>query len=210
MSPAPTLIILATAQWHVQGASAAGDESRPAWPDFRALAQTLELGLDADWPVVVAAPRWVRQQCAVFAPSVTCIDADVLSPPTHASHWVQAIAQAVQASAQASSWVIMPGPMPNLRPETLATLQRQLTQQALVCPSHHMRLGYPLGLSGEFYSELVRLQSEHDLKRLLSRYPWATFETEDPAVLNVDSLRPMAAAETTRPPEAYTPGGRPS
>jgi len=183
MSHLPTLIVLATTAMPEGQAGLRDPALRPALPDFQQIAQTLDLAQDAGLPVVLAASRWVKQQCEVFAPDVTCLEADGLhAAGSTGSSWVRAAAQAVQACSHASGWLVMPAPMADLLPSTLHQLCQALRQAPLVRPTYQMQAGYPLGFSGEFYSELVRLQTEDQLRRMLVRYPSATIDTDDAAV----------------------------
>ena len=45
------------------------------------------------------------------------------------------------------------------------------------------RRGHPVGFSAEFYSELIRLQRERDLQRLLAQYPAHGVEVDDAGIL---------------------------
>ncbi len=183
MSHLPTLIVLATTAMPEGQAGLRDPALRPALPDFQQIAQTLDLAQDAGLPVVLAASRWVKQQCEVFAPDVTCLETDGLQVAGSAgSSWVRGAAQAVQACSHASGWLVMPAPMADLQASTLHQLCAAMRQAPLVRPTYQMQAGYPLGFSGEFYSELVRLQTEDQLRRMLARYPAASFDTEDAAV----------------------------
>jgi hypothetical protein len=183
MSSQPTLIILATPS-PTSLSGHADDGLRPAVPDFQHIAQTLDLAMDAELPVVLAASRWVRQQCEVFAPEITCVESDLLSPPGQPGQdWVRAVSQAVQACPQSNGWLIMPMPMHLVQLATLRTLSAAVCASPMVCPSYRMQSGYPLGFSSEFYSELVRLQAFSDLRRLLSRYPMLRVDVDDPGVI---------------------------
>lgn len=180
----PTLIVLATPTLPAPLTAHSTMASRPAWPDFQHIAHTLDTAQDAGLAVVLMASRWIKQQCEVFAPDVVCQETELLPPQASAgTHWVRALAQAVQLCPQAPGWLVMPTPMPQLAAPTLVELCRALQRHALVRPVHRMQAGYPLGFSGEFYSELVRLDAEADLRRLLARYPLSELSTDDPGVL---------------------------
>jgi CTP:molybdopterin cytidylyltransferase MocA len=184
MSDQPTLIILATPHAPQLGALVDVGDVRPALPDFQHIAQALDVALDAGMQVVLLASRWVKQQCEVFAPEVHCVETEVLSPPLGPGvDWAKAVAQGVQASPQAQGWLVMPSPMWRLQPATLRALSQAVMNQPMVCPSYQMQAGYPLGFSSEFYSELVRLQSASELRRLHSRYPLVQLNVDDPGVL---------------------------
>jgi CTP:molybdopterin cytidylyltransferase MocA len=183
MSLQPTLIILATPS--PTSLSGLADEGvRSAVPDFQHIAQTLDQAMDAELPVVLVASRWVKQQCEVFAPEITCVESELLSPPSQAGQdWVRAVGQAVQACPQAVGWLVMPTPMYRVRLDTLKALSAAVCAAPMVCPSYQMQTGYPIGFSSEFYSELTRLQGGLDLRRLLSRYPMWRVDVDDPGVL---------------------------
>jgi molybdenum cofactor cytidylyltransferase len=182
MSYPPTLIILATpSPTALPGQDDQG--ARPAVPDFQHIAQTLDLAMDAELPVVLVASRWVKQQCEVFAPEISCVESELLSPPGQPGQdWVKAVGQAVQACPQANGWLVMPTPMNQIQVATLRQLASAVHNSPLVRPSHQMQAGYPLGFSPEFYSELVRLNSDSELRRLLSRYPMVHIDVDDPGV----------------------------
>jgi hypothetical protein len=202
----PTLIILATPS-PTALSGVADDGLRPAVPDFQHIAQTLDLAMDAELPVVLVASRWVRQQCEVFAPEITCVESDLLNPPGGLSgnDWVRAVGQAVQACPQSNGWLMMPTPMYSLHVATLKALGQAVCGSPMVCPSYRMQAGYPLGFSTEFYSELVRLQSGGDLRRLLSRYPLVQVDVDDPGVIPGCAVPPGWPQGQT----AAAPGKRP-
>jgi CTP:molybdopterin cytidylyltransferase MocA len=185
MSHLPTLIIMATPagrpSWVPEGAAHA---QAPALPDFQHIAQTLDVALEADMPVVLLASRWVQQQCEVFAPEVTCVDVNALAMPQPGpDQRAQAVASGVQASAQCSGWLVMPWPMWQVKPQTLRTLADAVRRHPMVCPVHRMQSGQPVGLSAEFYSELSGLGTAAQWRRLWARYPVTPMEVDDPGVL---------------------------
>ncbi len=187
MSDQPTLIILATPHAPHHGAMADMGETdvSQALPDFQHIAQALDVALEAELSVVLLASRWVKQQCEVFAPEVHCVETEVLSPPMGPGvDWARAVSQGVQASPQAAGWLVMPSPMWRLQVSTLKALSQAVLDMPMVCPSYQMQNGHPLGFSSEFYSELVRLQSAAELRRLHSRYPLVQLDVDDPGVLD--------------------------
>ncbi len=192
MSNPPTLIILATPSPTARlGQDDEG--TRPAVPDFQHIAQTLDLAMDAELPVVLVASRWVKQQCEVFAPEISCVESELLSPPGQPGQdWVKAVGQAVQACPQANGWLVMPTPMHRVKLDTLRALGGAVCAAPMVCPSYRMHTGYPIGFSSEFYSELVRLQGGLDLRRLLSRYPLLRVDVDDPGVMLEPSADPRS------------------
>ena len=105
------------------------------------------------------------------------------------------------ARAQACGWLVLPGDMPRVRPQTLQLMARAVGQGAapIACAQHLGRAGNPVGLAAEMYNELSRLSGDQGLRRLLARYPSFPVETGDPGVLiDIDTredLERLIAAE---------------
>ena len=97
--------------------------------------------------------------------------------------FARAVAAGVLSSAQASGWLILPAYMPMLRAETLRRIADTASHQSVVFPQYQQLRGHPVRFSSEFFSELIRLQSERDLSRLIARYPALGVEVDDPGVL---------------------------
>ncbi len=94
-----------------------------------------------------------------------------------------ALRAGVQVSPQSSAWVLLPDGVTPPRQHTLLNLLHALNQHLLVYPSHGGRTGMPMGFGQELFSELIRLSSDRELLRLMSRYPAHPLELDDPAVL---------------------------
>lgn len=103
--------------------------------------------------------------------------------PHPAERLSSALRAGVQISAQASAWVLLPGGLTPPRSHTLMNLRHALAQHLLVYPSHGGRVGMPMGFGQELFSELIRLNSDRELLRLMNRYPAQPLELDDPAVL---------------------------
>jgi len=80
-------------------------------------------------------------------------------------------------------WLILPGDMPLVRPQTLRAVGRALDSAPVAYAQYRGRQGFPVGLSAELYSELALLSGEEGLRRLLARYPSNAVEVDDPGVL---------------------------
>lgn len=125
-------------------------------------------------PVLKEASRWQVQ---------TPIQLTPLHEPHPAQRLSSAIRAGVQLSAQASGWVLLPSGLTPPRPQTLTRLRQALGQHLLVYPSHGGRVGMPMGFGQELFSELIRLNSDRELLRLMNRYPAHALELDDPTVL---------------------------
>ncbi|KDB52381.1 hypothetical protein X805_19960 [Sphaerotilus natans subsp. natans DSM 6575] len=203
MSPArtlPTVVVLAAGA----GRRFAGATPKLASPLGRAsvLAHTLESVLGSGLPLVVVT---VAPLVGLVREVVASRDIVLLPPVGSASREPlgagYSIAAGVTARAQACGWLVLPGDMPRVRPQTLQLMARAVGQGAapIACAQHLGRAGHPVGLAAEMYNELSRLSGDQGLRRLLARYPSLAVETGDPGVLvDIDTredLERLIAAE---------------
>lgn len=203
MSPArtlPTVVVLAAGA----GRRFAGTTPKLASPLGRAsvLAHTLEAVLGSGLPLVVVT---VAPLVGLVREVVASRDIVLLPPVGSASREPlgagYSIAAGVTARAQACGWLVLPGDMPRVRPQTLQLMARAVGQGAapITCAQHLGRAGHPIGLAAEMYNELSRLSGDQGLRRLLARYPSFPVETGDPGVLiDIDTredLERLIAAE---------------
>lgn len=203
MSPArtlPTVVVLAAGA----GRRFAGATPKLASPLGRAsvLAHTLEAVLGSGLPLVVVT---VAPLVGLVREVVASRDIVLLPPVGSASREPlgagYSIAAGVTARAQACGWLVLPGDMPRVRPQTLQLMARAVGQGAapIACAQHLGRAGHPVGLAAEMYNELSRLSGDQGLRRLLARYPSLAVETGDPGVLvDIDTredLERLIAAE---------------
>lgn len=203
MSPArtlPTVVVLAVGA----GRRFAGTTPKLASPLGRAsvLAHTLEAVLGSGLPLVVVT---VAPLVGLVREVVASRDIVLLPPVGSASREPlgagYSIAAGVTARAQACGWLVLPGDMPRVRPQTLQLMARAVGQGAapIACAQHLGRAGHPVGLAAEMYNELSRLSGDQGLRRLLARYPSFPVETGDPGVLiDIDTredLERLIAAE---------------
>jgi molybdenum cofactor cytidylyltransferase len=93
------------------------------------------------------------------------------------------IAHGVLSRPQASGWLVLPGDMPMVQPDTLQAVAAQLEHHAVVYAQHLGRRGHPVGFGAELYSELVALQGDEGARRLVARYPAHPVDVQDAGVL---------------------------
>jgi molybdenum cofactor cytidylyltransferase len=106
------------------------------------------------------------------------------------------IATGVAARAQASGWVVLPGDMPLIRPDTIIQVAAQLDNWPVVYAQHHGRRGHPVAFAAELYSELVKLAGDEGARRLLGRYPTHGVDVRDAGVMaDIDTIEDLAAAQ---------------
>ena len=181
MNTKPTVIVLAEPP---SDAARVPHDTDGAMSTFNALDTTLRRVLASGLPMLLVAPADQAAAAVDLVPSKDILV--VPSPPTlqpRADWLVGCMAVAVMTRPQASGWLLLPADMPMLQCETLLTLADSLPRQGpIVFPCHRHRRGHPVAFSAELYSELVRLGSEQDLRRLAARYPSVDLEVDDPGI----------------------------
>lgn len=187
MSPTPTVIILAEPLSEDQLRTRA-DTSGPM-AAFSTLDTLLRRVLSADLPMLLVAPPEQADAALTLLPQDDIL---MVSPPAlmqSRGDWlVRGMAAGIMARSLSPGWIILPADMPMLQARTLQALAHSVTQGTMAYPCHRHLRGHPVAFSGELYSELVRLGSEHDLRRLAARYPAIDVDVDDPGVhLSLDS-----------------------
>ena len=144
------------------------------------LGPTLRHAIETQLPVVVVTT-------AALAPLVAGLlatrDIVVLSAGEAARGMGYSIAAGVAERSGASGWIVLPGDMPLLRPETLLAVATALEQHPVVYAQHRGRRGHPVAFAAELYSELILLDGDDGARRVLARYPSLGLEVDDPGVL---------------------------
>lgn len=103
------------------------------------------------------------------------------------------IAAGVASQAGASGWLVLPGDMPQVRPQTFGSVAEALRTHAVAYAQLRGRRGHPVGFSAELYSELVALTGDEGARRLVARYPAQAVEVDDPGVLqDIDTVEDLA------------------
>jgi molybdenum cofactor cytidylyltransferase len=109
------------------------------------------------------------------------------------------ISSGVSASSGASGWLVLPGDMPLVQPETLIAVAAQLGEHPVVYAQHKGRRGHPVGFAAELYTELMTLNGDEGARRLVARYPALAVDVDDAGVLididTVDDLVRLRSAQ---------------
>jgi molybdenum cofactor cytidylyltransferase len=80
------------------------------------------------------------------------------------------IAAGVEASAQATGWIVALGDMPLVRPDTIRRVRRALEEGArLVAPFSDGRRGHPVGFSWRMREELLALDGDTGARVVIAR-----------------------------------------
>lgn len=110
------------------------------------------------------------------------------------------ISAGVNARPHAGGWLILPGDMPLIRPDTLLAVAGQLGPHPVAYAQHQGRRGHPVGFSAELYSELVALHGDEGAHRLVARYPAFGVELDDPGILlDIDTVADLATVRGANP-----------
>ena len=108
----------------------------------------------------------------------------------------RSIAAGVHAKPRAEGWLVLPGDMPLVRPQTLRAVARQLAQHPIAFAQHHGRRGHPVGFASELYSELIDLRGDEGARRLVARYPSWAVDCDDAGILvDIDTVLDLELAE---------------
>ncbi len=135
------------------------------------LRQTLHHAMGSGLRVVlVSDPDLARQLSPLLA------ERDLLVQPAGVRVLGQALAVGVAATGDAPAWLLMPAEASGLQAHSVLAVAQALAQ-------YQGKRGYPLGVTAELYSELVELQDDEGVRRLLARYPSLAVELADPGVL---------------------------
>lgn len=170
MTASATVIVLA-GPVSDSGPSGGGRAPDPG----QALRQTLHNVLSTGLPtLVVTLPEMVAQAQAILPGNhVLALEDDGTGP----GQWMgRAIRAGVEASPQAGGWLLLPVTGAPLPAASLHAMADCLPSFPVVHPGPEQTGSKPIGVSGELFSELLRLDSARDLERLASRYPAATVE----------------------------------
>ena len=92
----------------------------------------------------------------------------------------------LEATPEATGWIIALADMPQVNPATVAEVHRALSEGALIVACRHRGLrGNPVGFSSRFRSELMALQGDQGARVLLERYAGEVhwLDVDDPGIL---------------------------
>lgn len=116
------------------------------------------------------------------------------------------IACGVGARPDATGWLILPGDMPMVTPETLQAVARALEHHTVAYAQYRGRRGHPVGFAAELFSELATLSGDEGARRLLARYPAHGVDVDDPGVLiDIDTEADLESLRASTPPVAPLP-----
>ncbi|MEI8326418.1 MAG: NTP transferase domain-containing protein [Betaproteobacteria bacterium] len=106
------------------------------------------------------------------------------------------IAAAVQATAHASGWLILPADLPLIRPDSLRAVADALREHEVVVPRYQGRRGHPVGFGAGCGPALGRLQGERGAVDVVGAHPLFELTLEDiGCVTDIDTVDDLQAAQ---------------
>jgi molybdenum cofactor cytidylyltransferase len=197
MKGRPAVIVLAAGRGSRFGG--AGHKLVQGLGGTTVLGQTLRHAVASQLPVVVVttaalvdvASHHVASRDVVVLPAVDGVALEPLGMG-------YSIAAGVAARAHASGWLVLPGDMPLVRPDTLQAVARRLADHPIAYAQYRGHRGHPVAFGAELYSELAVLSGDEGARRLLARYPASAVDVDDPGVLmDVDTEDDLRLARTS-------------
>nr|WP_318381446.1 nucleotidyltransferase family protein [uncultured Enterobacter sp.] len=81
----------------------------------------------------------------------------------------ESIALGVAATPDAAGWLILPGDLPLITPETLQRVASAVQPSSVVVPCYHQQPGHPVAFGRRYYSALHALNGEPGAKAVVQR-----------------------------------------
>ena len=109
------------------------------------------------------------------------------------------IAAAVRATRQASGWLVLPGDLPLVRPESLQAVAAALATHAIAVPHYHGERGHPVGFAASCRDALLMLTGAQGAAPIVRAQPPQAvihLELDDPGIVtDIDTIADLAAAQ---------------
>ena len=146
------------------------------------LACTVEHALASGLPVKVVT---TARLAPLVVPMVAHRDIVLLPQSEELPHLGMgfSIGAGVSSAPGAGGWVVLPGDMPLVRPDSIRRVAEALRDSPVAYAQHAGRRGHPVAFQAELYTELARLEGDEGARRVMARYPAAAVEVDDPGVL---------------------------
>lgn len=110
------------------------------------------------------------------------------------------IAAAVRATAGAAGWLVLPGDLPLVRPDTLRMLAQAVATTAVVVPFCRGERGHPVGFAAQCLPDLLALAGEQGAASVVRKFAQQgqvqNLEVQDEGtVTDIDTVQDLARAE---------------
>lgn len=110
------------------------------------------------------------------------------------------IAEGVRATPDASAWLVLPGDLPLVLPESISRVAAALADSPIVVPTFHGKAGHPVGFARQCFDDLISLSGDAGGKSIVQHYRADGYIVElavdDPGIcMDVDTLEDLRRAE---------------
>lgn len=110
------------------------------------------------------------------------------------------IAAAVRATREAAGWLVLPGDLPLVQPDTLQAVAAALAAHAVVVPRYRGQRGHPVGFSAGCGDSLAALSGEHGAAAIVRAQAAAgrvfPLDLDDVGIVtDIDTTADLARAE---------------
>jgi molybdenum cofactor cytidylyltransferase len=110
------------------------------------------------------------------------------------------IAAAVRATRGVAGWLVLPGDLPLVLPETLRAVAAALAAHAIVVPQYHGQRGHPVGFAADCGDALAALSGERGAAAIVRAQAAAgrvlALELDDAGIVtDIDTMADLARAE---------------
>lgn len=106
------------------------------------------------------------------------------------------IAAAVRATRGAAGWLVLPGDLPLINPNTLRRVAQALTASAVVIPVYQGVRGHPVGFSKQCGPQLLALRGDKGAAGVLRSYDLRELTVDDAGcITDIDTVEALEAAE---------------
>ena len=113
------------------------------------------------------------------------------------------IAAAVRATAGAAGWLVLPGDLPLVRPDTLQMLAQAVAKSAVTVPFFHGERGHPVGFGAQCLQDLLALSGEQGAASVVRQFAQQgqvqNLAVEDEGtVTDIDTVQDLERAQADR------------
>ena len=110
------------------------------------------------------------------------------------------IAAAVRATAGAAGWLVLPGDLPLVRPDTLRTMALAARHSAVAIPWFQGERGHPVGFGAQCLQDLLSLSGEQGAASVVRKFAQQggvkDVQVQDEGtVTDIDTVQDLARAE---------------
>jgi molybdenum cofactor cytidylyltransferase len=106
------------------------------------------------------------------------------------------IAAGVRATADAAGWLVLPGDLPLVRPDSLRAVAQALERASVVLPVHAGTRGHPVGFRREHGAALQALAGAEGAASIVKQAQPLRLDLDDPGIVtDIDTLDDLARAE---------------